>query len=108
VEVADISRYIDLGPKFENYERAGVQEYVVRAFEPDDVLWFALREGHSSKLMPGMDGIYRSEVFPGLWLDPEALFAGDTRRLRAVDNLGCTTPEHSAFVSQLAVAKGKT
>jgi hypothetical protein len=28
----------------------------------------------------------------GLWLDPHALFAGDTRQLRAVVELGCATP----------------
>ena len=76
VEVSHTSRYTDLGPKFEDYERVGVLEYVVRAIEPDEVLWFVLREGRFIELPPGPDGIYRSEVFPGLWLDPEALFGG--------------------------------
>ena len=44
--------------------------------------------GHFIDLPPGSDGIYRLEVFPGLWLDPNALLAGDTRRLRAVLDLG--------------------
>jgi Uma2 family endonuclease len=102
VEIAHTSRYTDLGPKFEDYERVGVQEYLVRAIEPDEVLWFVLRKGRYSELSPGSDGIYRSEVFPGLWLDPEALIKGDTRRLRAVLDLGCATPEHAAFVARLA------
>ena len=46
----------------------------------------------------GGDGLYRSTVFPGLWLDPQALLTGDRRRLRAVLDLGCATPEHAAFV----------
>jgi hypothetical protein len=105
VEVAHTSRYTDLGPKFEDYERVGVLEYLVRSIEPDEVYWFVLRKGRFVDLEPGLDGIYRSEVFPGLWLDPQALLAGDTRRLRAVLDLGCATPEHATFVAQLAAAR---
>lgn len=104
-EVADETRYVDLGPKFDEYERAGVQEYVVRALEPDAVHWFVLRNGRFAELPPGPDGIYRSEVFPGLWLDPQALVRGDGRRLRAVVDLGCATPEHAAFVARLAAIR---
>ena len=50
----------------------------------------------------GEDGLYRSIVFPGLWLDPIALLRNDTRRLRAVADVGCATPEHAAFVARLA------
>src|SRR5271168_467824 len=35
VEVARATRYVDLGPKLDDYERAGVLEYVVHALEPD-------------------------------------------------------------------------
>jgi len=76
---------------FEDYERVGVLEYVVRAIEPDEVLWFVLRKGRFVDLATGPDGIYRSEVFPGLWLDPEALLRGDTRQLRKVLDQGCAT-----------------
>ena len=72
-EVSHTTRFTDLGPKFEDYERVGVLEYVVRAIEPDEVYWFVLRNGRFVDLPPGPDGIYRSEVFPGLWLDPDAL-----------------------------------
>jgi Uma2 family endonuclease len=105
VEVAHTSRYTDLGPKLEDYERAGVREYLVRALEPDDVQWFVLRDGRFALLASGQDGIYRSEVFPGLWLDPDALIAGDTRRLRAVVDLGIATAPHAAFVARLAASR---
>jgi hypothetical protein len=108
VEVSHTTRYNDLGPKFEDYERSGVQEYVVRALEPDEVYWFVLRAGQFKDLPPGPDGIYRSEVFPGLWLDPRALIAGNTRRIRAVLDLGCATPEHAEFVARLAAVKGNS
>ena len=42
--------------------------------EPDQVFWFVLRGGRFVDLGPGPDGIYRSEVFPGLWLEPNALW----------------------------------
>jgi Uma2 family endonuclease len=105
VEIAHTSRFTDLGPKFEDYERVGVLEYVVRAVEPDEVLWFVLRKGRLTDLAAGADGIYRSEVFPGLWLEPEALIKGDTRRLRAALDQGCATPEHAAFVARLLAAR---
>jgi hypothetical protein len=104
-EVSDTTRHKDLGPKLKEYERAGVQEYVVRALEPDAVYWFVLREGRLVEQPPGPDGIYRSEVFPGLWLDPDALIRGDRPRLRAVVKLGCATPEHAAFVARLAAVR---
>ena len=103
VEVAHTTRFTDLGPKFEDYERVGVLEYVVRSIEPDEVYWFILRNGRFVDLPPGSDGIFRSEVFPGLWLDPQALLARDIRRLQAVVDLGCATAEHAAFVARLAI-----
>ncbi len=104
VEVAHTTRFTDLGPKFEDYERVGVLEYVVRSIEPDEVNWFILRNGRFVDLPPGPDGIFRSEVFPGLWLDPQALLAHDIRGLQAVVDLGCATSEHAAFVARLATA----
>ena len=102
VEVADESRALDLGPKRIVYERAGVQEYLVVTINPDEVRWFALREGRFADLAPGPDGLFRSEVFPGLWLDPSALLAGDLRRLHDALELGLATPEHAEFVARLA------
>jgi Uma2 family endonuclease len=105
VEVSHTTRYTDLGPKFDDYERVGVLEYVVRALDPDDVLWFCLREGRLVELPPGPEGIFRSESFPGLWLDPRALIEGNTRRLREILDRGLATKEHSAFVARLAAAR---
>jgi Uma2 family endonuclease len=102
VEVSKATRYVDLGPKKADYERAGVLEYVVRAIDPDEIFWFGQEQGVLLQRPIGDDGLYRSTVFPGLWLDPVALLKGDTRRLRAVVDLGCATPEHAAFVARLA------
>jgi Uma2 family endonuclease len=104
VEVARATRYVDLGPKLRDYERAGVLEYVVRAIEPDELHWFSQEQGALVQKPPDADGLYRSTAFPGLWLDPVALLSGDTRRLRAVVDLGCGTPEHASFAARLAAA----
>jgi Uma2 family endonuclease len=106
VEVAKATRYVDLGPKLDDYERAGVLEYVVRTLEPDEVLWHVLQEGRLVAVPPDEDGLYRSRVFPGLWLDPQALMARDTRRLREVLDQGRATPDHAGFVARLAAARG--
>ncbi len=54
------------------------------------------------------NGVYRSEVFPGLWLDAKALFDEDRRKLIRVLKRGLRTPEHAAFVAKLAAAgKGR-
>ncbi len=46
------------------------------------MIWHVLRESQQVAVPPGADGLYRSEVFPGLWLDPAALLAGDRAGLR--------------------------
>ena len=102
VEVSKATRYVDLGPKLTDYERGGVLEYVVRALEPDELFWFEQDQGVLDQRPIPSDGVYRSATFPGLWLDTQALLNGDRRRLRAVLDLGCATPEHAAFVARLA------
>ncbi len=105
-EVSKATRYVDLGPKLDDYERAGVLEYVVRAVDPDEIYWFGQEQGALVRRPIGDDGLYRSTEFPGLWLDPIALLEGDTRRLRSVVDQGCATAEHAAFVARLAAARG--
>ena len=105
LEVAQTTRFVDLGPKLADYERAGVREYVVRALSPDALLWHAQRDGRLTALAPETDGLYRSEVFPGLWLDPAALLAGDRTRVRAALEQGLRTPEHAEFVARLAAQR---
>jgi Uma2 family endonuclease len=105
VEIARSSRKFDLNAKKIDYERAGVVEYVVVELKPDRIHWFIRRGSHFEDLLPGADGIYRSEVFPGLWLDADALFAEDRRRLIRVLKRGLRSPEHAAFVAKLAAAR---
>jgi Uma2 family endonuclease len=105
IEVARSTRAFDLGAKRADYERTGVKEYLVVAIQPDEVHWLVRREGRFTRREPGADGVHRSEVFPGLWLDAGALFAGDLTRLVAALDRGLATPEHRAFAEALAKAR---
>lgn len=100
-EVALTSRSYDLGEKFRVYQDCGVPEYVVLRVGDGEVDWFRLVNGKYERLMPDADGIIRSVMFPGLWLDPVALAAGNMKRVLAVLQLGLATPEHQAFVEKL-------
>jgi hypothetical protein len=100
-EVAASSRAIDLGAKLADYERAGVLEYVVVALDPKDVFWHARRDDRLVRVPPDADGLYRSGVFPGLWLDPVALLADDGPALVAALERGLATEEHAAFVARM-------
>ena len=104
VEVSVSSRRYDLGPKKADYERAGVREYLFVGLDPREVRWFARRDAGFAELAPGDDGLFRSEVFPGLWLDPSAFFDGDLNALVAALDRGLATPEHAAFARRLAGA----
>jgi Putative restriction endonuclease len=106
VEVSDSTLRKDLGPKLADYERAGVPEYIVLGVDPPAVRWHLRVEGRLVEVGPDPDGIYRSKVFPGLWLDPIALLSGDNRRLMATVDLGLATADHAAFVARLAEAGG--
>ena len=58
-----------------------MREYVVVILRQQRVVWFIRRDGKFQEMQPGPDGIYRSEVFPGLWLDPAALLRNDGPRV---------------------------
>lgn len=100
-EVASSSASYDLHEKLEVYQQHGVREYVVWRVLDRAVDWFALRGEQYEPLLAGPDGILRSEAFPGLWLDVEALLSGDGARLLAVLQEGIASPEHAAFVEHL-------
>jgi Putative restriction endonuclease len=101
-ETARSSRKIDLGGKRDDYERAGVKEYIVVALDTQEVHWHVRRGDKLERVLPDADGIYRSDVFPGLWLDPAALLRKDLVEVFAVLDRGLGTPEHAAFVARLA------
>src|SRR5437660_6582278 len=68
-EVAASSASYDLHVKLDAYRRNEVREYVVWRVLDQAVDWFVLREGRYELLLVDEAGLYKSEVFPGLWLD---------------------------------------
>ena len=105
VETGFTTESRDLNQKKADYEKAGVREYVVVALRSMKVFWFTLRRGKYQEMKPDSDGIYRSKVFPGLWLDPEALLCRDRKKLLAVLQRGLASKEHKEFVAELATKR---
>jgi hypothetical protein len=95
-----------LGPKLTAYRRNGVREYLVWRVQDAAVDWFVLRDGRYDRLAPGPDGLHRSDVFPGLWLDAPALLRGDLARVHEALRQGLATPEHAAFAARLVPPAG--
>src|ERR671914_301967 len=83
VEIVASSAAYDLHDKKHVYQRSGVQEYIAVQVYEQRVDWFALREGVYETLTPDQAGVLRSEVFPGLWLQPTALWPGDLAAMLA-------------------------
>jgi Uma2 family endonuclease len=106
-EVSASSVSIDLHDKLEAYRRNHVKEYVVWRVEDRAVDWFVLRGDRFERLAPSADGWLKSELFAGLWLDADALIAGDLKRVHEVVRLGVESPEHAAFVQRLGAARQK-
>jgi Uma2 family endonuclease len=100
-EVAVTSASIDLHRKLRVYRRHGVREYVVWRVEDRAIDWFVLRQGRFDPLPTTAEGQYRSETFPGLWLEPAALLRGELNVASRVVQQGLASPEHAAFVRTL-------
>jgi hypothetical protein len=107
-EVASSSASIDLHDKLNVYRRSGVREYVVWRVLDRAIDWFVLREGRYVALAAGGDGVLRSEVFPGLWLNATAMLEGKLDVVLGTLQQGVATQEHSEFVARLAEAQSKT
>src|SRR5215510_10115486 len=68
VEVASSSASIDLHAKRRDYEQAGVLEYVVVVLRQQIIRWFVWQDRTYQEISPDADSIFKSCVFPGLWL----------------------------------------
>jgi Uma2 family endonuclease len=104
VEAAASSASYDLHEKLEAYRRNGVLEYLVWRVLDREVDWFKLHGQDYVRLAADEQGIIRSEVFPGLWLDTQGLLAFDLRRVLEVLQQGIASAEHAAFVARLQAA----
>lgn len=101
VEIAASTASYDLYDKLRVYRRNGVQEYLVWRVNDKQLNWFRLRQDEYVQLEANSNGVIRSEIFPGLWLDVSALINGDLAQVLAVVQEGLATEENGNFVNRL-------
>jgi len=106
VEIAASSAEYDTTTKKESYQNAGVREYLIALVEERRVLWFANRDGRFMEKRPEGDGLYYSEVFPGLCLNAEALLRLEAGTVREAVERNLASPEHQGFVARLTSGAG--
>ena len=107
VEVAASTLSFDLGAKLNAYRRNGVREYIVLRTYDGDLDWFVLRDGQYVRLSPDDQGIYHSEIFPGLWLSAGSLMAGRMAEVLAALQQGTASAEHAQFVKVLEAQRSR-
>lgn len=98
VEVAHSRRNLAMHAKREDYRRNGVIEYLVLLIEEQEVYWFSFPD---DEIRPNREGISKSRVFPGLWIDLDALLRRDSHRLLEVLRKGLASRPHAGFVKRL-------
>jgi Uma2 family endonuclease len=103
VEIAHSTRALDMHAKRNDYQRAGVLEYLVLCVEERELHWFHFPSG--SAIQPDRQGIARSRVFPGFWVHVEALLERDSPKLLATVQQGLASRAHGAFVKKLEKAR---
>jgi len=104
-EICRSSASYDLHVKLDLYQAARIPEYLAILLFEQEVRWHVLVDGQYQLLPPDPDGLLRSRVFPGLWLDGKALLAGNMQQVLARLQEGLHSPEHERFVAELASRK---
>lgn len=104
-EVSATSASNDLHDKYDLYQSTGVQEYLVVLLFEEEIRWHELVDGRYRLLAADADGLWRSRVFPGLWLDGKALLSGDLRQVLDRLQEGLRSAEHGQFVANLAARR---
>ena len=97
VEIAASSASLDLGTKLQVYRRNQVQEYLFWRVYDNEFDWFELKDSQYVQLSADSQGILRSQIFPGLWLNRTALLDGDLATVLQVLQQGITSPDHQAL-----------
>jgi hypothetical protein len=105
VEICRSSAAYDLHVKLDLYQLAKVPEYLAILLFEQEIRWHVLVEG-AYQLMPAIsDGIWRSKIFPGLWLDGRSLLAGDMSGVLGKLQEGLQSPDHLKFLEDLSRAR---
>lgn len=105
-EICASSASVDLHDKFRAYRRARILEYLVWQTVEARFAWFQLEQDDYQPKRADAQGIIRSSVFPGLWLNENALLAQDSAKVMDTLELGLGSPEHGAFLARLRASAG--
>ncbi len=105
IETCLSSAVYDLHEKKDLYEAAGVLEYVAVLLHEREIRWHRLEGGGYRLHPPGDGGVFRSTVFPGLWLNAPALLGRELPKLLATVEQGIASPEHAEFVKKMAARR---
>jgi len=100
-EACYTSAAYDLNEKLELYQRAGVQEYVTVLISENEIRWHRLEKKRFVRVALPKDGVYRSKVIPGLWLNTHAMLRQNMKTVLSTLNRGLKSAEHAAFVEKL-------
>ena len=104
-EVSYSSAAYDLHLKLNLYEAARIPEYLVVLLYEQEIRWHFLIGDRYELMPPDADGLHRSRIFPGLWLDGTALLSGNLAQVLARLRDGLESPEHKQFVAELAARR---
>jgi len=99
VEIVASSSAYDLHQKKGAYRRNGIREYLAWITGERCVVWWELRQADYQEIALAPDGLLKSGVFPGLWLDTGALLRGDMKTVLAALRRGLDSADHAAFVA---------
>jgi len=99
VEIVASSSAYDLHQKKGAYRRNGIREYLAWITGERCVVWWELRQADYQEIALAPDGLLKSGVFPGLWLDTGALLRGDMKAVLAALRRGLDSADHAAFVA---------
>jgi Uma2 family endonuclease len=102
VEICRTSVAYDLHVKLDLYQAAEVPEYLAILLFEQEIRWHTLVNGSYQLIPADSDGLWRSRIFPGLWLDGNALLEGNLAQVLNRLQDGLNSPEYKAFAATLA------
>ena len=102
VEISNTSAGYDSNQKREVYRRNRVREYFIWRTIDDEFTCLRLVKGRYETLAADESGVVKSVVYLGLWLDVYNILHGDWQAVIGTTQRGIASPEHAAFVQQLA------
>src|SRR5260370_2917033 len=100
-EFCPSSTAYDLHQKLDLFREAGVKEYLAVLLYEQDIRWHHLSRKTYHLLAPDSSGVFRSRIFPGLWLHGKALLEEDMAKVLATLQKGIQSHDHAKFAARL-------